>query len=112
MSAVDRALQAKWASEGLVGGHVQGGNKVMLNAMTLFAAVNNQSDLEQANVEQRENIQAFVVNESDSGREGNVVESVAEELSSAFGAFEGALGSIFGASESPATPVRNKKITL
>ena len=80
--------------------------------MTLFAAVNIQSDLEQANVEKGENIQALVVNENDSGREGNAVESVAEELSSAFDAFEGALGSICGASESPAPPVHNKKMAL
>merc|ERR1712190_334471 len=83
-------------------------HKAMLDVMTLFAAVNIQSDLEQANVEKGENIQALVVNDSDSGQEGSVGESVAEELSSAFDAFEGALGSIFGAPESPAPPVHNK----
>merc|ERR1711953_823154 len=84
----------------------------MLDVITLFTAVNIQSELEQANVENGENIQALVVQEKDSGREGNVMESVAEELSSAFDAFEGALGSIFGASESPAplTQAGKKKV--
>merc|ERR1711920_262984 len=73
----------------------------MLDVITLFTAVNIQSELEQANVEKGENIQALVVHENDSGRESNIMESVAEELSSAFDAFEGALGSIFTTSESP-----------
>merc|ERR1712151_24119 len=84
-------------------------HKAMLDVITLFTAVNIQSDLEQANVEKGENIQALVVHENDSGREGNIMESVAEELSSAFDAFEGALGSIFTTSESPAPPVHNGK---
>merc|ERR1712178_201262 len=72
----------------------------MLDVITLFTAVNIQSELEQANVEKGENVQALVITEQDSGREGSAIEGAAEQLSSAFDAFEGALASgvcsIFG----------------
>merc|ERR1711953_846747 len=67
----------------------------MLDVITLFTAVNIQSELEQANVDKGENVQALVVHEHDSGREGSIVEGAAEQLSSAFNAFEDALASGF-----------------
>merc|ERR1711920_133721 len=80
----------------------------MLDVITLFTAVNIQSELEQANVEKGENLQALVVNKEDSGNEGNLIEDAAERLSTAFDAFEGAVASsvsmIFGVLETEPAP--------
>merc|ERR1712048_448523 len=90
------------------------GFRKMLDVITLFTAVNIQSDLEEANLEKGENLQALVINEHDSGIEGNLIESAAEHLSSAFESFEGALSSgmtsMFCAGDATPTPPKKKAV--
>eukprot|EP00928_Gymnodinium_smaydae_P076869 TRINITY_DN59975_c0_g1_i1.p1 TRINITY_DN59975_c0_g1~~TRINITY_DN59975_c0_g1_i1.p1 ORF type:complete len:102 (-),score=29.57 TRINITY_DN59975_c0_g1_i1:143-448(-) len=77
----------------------------MLDLITLVAAVNIQGELDAASAQRKESVGSLVVHEHDSAQaENNLVEDAADQLSSAFDAFESVLGSFFGGSGSPASP--------